>query len=58
MPDKTQYSAEKFLEQVVEECAYTIEQYYTDNGKEYKGDPEHHAFMLIIQKKQDRTSFY
>lgn len=45
LPDKTQYSAKKFLEQVVDECAYTIEQYYTDNGKEYKGDPKNHAFM-------------
>jgi hypothetical protein len=46
LPDKTQYSAEKFLEQVIEECSYTIEHYYTDNGKEYKGDQHHHAFML------------
>jgi hypothetical protein len=24
-----------------EECPYTIEEYYTDNGKEYRGDPKH-----------------
>lgn len=32
--DKSQYSAEAFLNQVMEECAYTIEQVYSDNGKE------------------------
>jgi hypothetical protein len=32
--DKTQDSAKVFLEQVLEECPYTIGQYYTDNGKE------------------------
>jgi len=47
LPDKTQYSAERFLEQVLEETAYTIEQVYSDNGKEYKGDPDHHAFMRL-----------
>lgn len=47
LPDKTQLSSKAFLEQVIEECPYTIEQYYTDNGKEYKGDPDHHAFMKL-----------
>ena len=45
LPDKTQYSAEKFYKQVMTECPYTIEQLYTDNGLEYKGNPEHHALM-------------
>lgn len=43
LPDKTQYSAAKFLEQVIIECPYTIEQWYTDNGTEYKGNPKTHA---------------
>ena len=47
LPDKTQISAKSFLEQVLEECPYTIEQFYSDNGKEYRGDPEHHAFMKL-----------
>jgi transposase InsO family protein len=47
LPDKTQGSAKKFLQQVLDECPYTIEQYYADNGKEYKGDPRHHRFMLL-----------
>lgn len=44
-PDKTQSSSAAFLDQVFEECPYTIEQYYTDNGKEYRGDPSRHLFM-------------
>lgn len=52
LPDKTQHSAEKFLKQVLDECPYTIEQIYSDNGLEYKGIPEHHAFAkLCIEHK-------
>jgi len=52
LPDKTQYSAAKFLEQILEECPYTIEQWYTDNGREYQGNPEIHALMkLCIENK-------
>ena len=40
-PDKTAASAGSFLGQVLEECAYTIETAYTDNGKEFQGNPEH-----------------
>ena len=40
-PDKTQYSAAAFLQKVVEECPYTIEYTYSDNGKEYKGTDKH-----------------
>lgn len=47
LPDKTQYSSEKFLKQALIECPYTIEQYYTDNGLEYRGNPEHHAFVKL-----------
>ncbi|RMH45601.1 MAG: transposase [Gammaproteobacteria bacterium] len=43
-PDKTQYSAELFLRQVADECPYTIEYTYSDNGKEFKGVPSH-AFV-------------
>lgn len=57
MPDKTQYSAAKFLEQVAEECAYTIEVYYTDNGKEYKGDPKNHAFMKLCKELKIEQGF-
>lgn len=42
-PDKTQYSAAMFLAQTHDECPYTIEIAYSDNGKEYKGT-EDHAF--------------
>jgi len=57
MPDKTQCSAQRFLEQVIEECAYTIEEYYTDNGKEYRGDPDHHAFMVTCQQNKIEQRF-
>lgn len=46
LPDKTRFSAETFLKQVLDECPYTIECMYTDNGKEYRGNPLTHAFML------------
>jgi len=41
MPDKSQFSAAKFLRQVIEECPYTVECAYSDNGKEYKGNDSH-----------------
>ena len=47
LPDKTQYSSEKFLIQVIDECAYTIEQAYSDNGLEYRGSEKNHAFMKL-----------
>jgi transposase InsO family protein len=47
LPDKTQYSSEAFLKQVALECAYTIEQAYSDNGTEYRGNPGNHAFMKL-----------
>jgi transposase InsO family protein len=43
-PDKTQYSSELFLRQVADECPYTIEYAYSDNGKEFKGVGQH-AFV-------------
>ncbi len=57
LPDKTQSSARAFLEQALEECPYTIEQYYTDNGKEYRGDPDHHAFMTLCRDHRVEQRF-
>ena len=45
-PDKTQMSAADFLQQVLEECPYTLECAYSDNGTEYKGTSEH-AFVAL-----------
>lgn len=42
--DKTQYSSELFLLQIADECPYTLEYAYSDNGKEFKGT-DHHAFV-------------
>jgi len=57
LPDKTQTSSARFLEQVVDECAYTIEVYYTDNGTEYKGDPRKHAFMETCAEHEIAQGF-
>lgn len=48
LPDKTQQSAAAFLEQVIEECPYTIEWAYSDNGTEYKGTQDH-AFVAMYK---------
>lgn len=57
LPDKTQYSAAKFLEQVVNECPYTIEMWYTDNGREFRGNPEIHAFMKFCKENKIEQGF-
>lgn len=57
LPDKTQYSSEKFLKQVLEECPYTIEQMYSDNGTEYRGDRENHAFMKLCDENKIEQRF-
>ena len=49
LSDKTQYSAERFLSQVIDECPYTIEQAYSDNGTEYKN------LVYGISEKKDGT---
>lgn len=42
MPDKTAFSASKFLtEHVLAPCPYLIEVIYSDNGTEYKGTKDH-----------------
>lgn len=56
LSDKTQYSAEKFLLQVIDECPYTIEQIYSDNGLEYRGAKDH-AFMKLCGNNQIEQRF-
>jgi transposase InsO family protein len=57
MPDRTQYSSAAFLKQVLEECPYTIEQWYTDNGTEYKGNPKEHEFMKLCEENEIKQSY-
>lgn len=57
LPDKTQDSAATFLTQVVAECPYTLEQVYSDNGTEYKGDADRHAFMLKCKEHKIAQRF-
>lgn len=57
LPDKTQYSAANFLKQVLKECPYTIEAWYTDNGTEYKGNPKTHAFAKLCLENKIEQRF-
>lgn len=57
LPDQTQYASADFLNQVLEECPYTIECWYTDNGTEYKGSPKKHAFMRLAAENGIKQSF-
>jgi len=50
LPDKQGATAAKFAIRVVDECPYEIECIYSDNGKEFKGIPEHHAFMVACEQ--------
>ncbi len=49
-PDKTQRAAAAFLGQVLEECPYTVECAYSDNGTEYKGTSDH-AFVALCTEQ-------
>lgn len=50
MPDKTAFSAAKFLtEHVVEPCPYVIDVAYSDNGTEYKGTKGHEFVKACYQ---------
>ena len=56
LPDKTQESSKNFLEQVLDECPYKIEQIYSDNGTEYKGS-ESHAFVKLCKENKIEQRF-
>lgn len=57
LPDRTQYSSASFLKQVLEECPYTVQIWYTDNGTEYKGNPNEHEFMKLCKEHEIEQSF-
>jgi len=47
LPNKTQHSSAVFLDKhVLKPCPYELDYIYSDNGKEYKGRPEH-AFVKM-----------
>ena len=48
LPDRTQFSSAKFLEQVIDECPYDLDYTYSDNGKEYRGN-EQHEFVKVCK---------
>ena len=51
LPDKSQFSSTMFLHRLVDECPYTIEIAYTDNGTEYKGTTDHEFVKACRQYK-------
>lgn len=51
LPDKSQFSSTIFLHRLVDECPYTIEIAYTDNGTEYKGTTDHEFVKACRQYK-------
>lgn len=57
LPDKTQFSSSDFLKQVLDECPYTIEQIYSDNGLEYKGNQGNHEFMKVCKENSIEQRF-
>lgn len=57
MPDKTAFSAAKFLqEHVIELCPYNIDVVYSDNGTEYKGTNKH-EFALVCHRNGINQKF-
>lgn len=50
--DKSQFSAAEFLQtNVLNECPYTIECIYSDNGREYQGTKEHQFVKLCLKNR-------
>lgn len=56
LPDKSQFSSSKFLHDTLEQCPYTIECSYTDNGTEYKGSKEH-AYVKLCKNNGINQKF-
>jgi len=50
LPDKTQQSAAEFLQQVLDQCPYTIECARSGNGTEYKGTDKHDFVALCREQ--------
>lgn len=48
--DKSARSSRDFLDQMIDECPYTIECIYSDNGLEFKGNLESHEFVRECYK--------
>ena len=50
-PDKSAKSAADFLQQTLDQCPYTLEIAYSDNGTEYKGNESHPFAKLCADNK-------
>jgi len=56
-PDKTQYSSAIHLEETIMAMPFDIQTAYSDNGKEYKGKPHEHLFMVTAKEYSIKQSF-
>lgn len=51
-PDKSQFSAAEFLRSdILEQCPYTVECIYSDNGREYRGTLDHAFVAMCLTQK-------
>jgi len=56
-PDKTQWSSAIHLEEAVMAMPFDIQTAYSDNGKEYRGKPTEHQFMVTCQEYDIKQAF-
>jgi len=56
-PDKTQWSSAIHLEETVLGMPFDIQASYSDNGKEYKGKPDEHQFMVTCREYSIKQYF-
>jgi transposase InsO family protein len=56
-PDKSMLSSSDFLNVVLSQCPYGIDQILTDNGTEYKGRYGEHSFMKLAGEAGIRQRF-
>lgn len=56
-PDKTQWSSSIHLEETILAMPFDIQTVYSDNGKEYRGKPDEHQFMVTCKEYDIKQSF-
>lgn len=56
-PDKTQWSSTIHLEETILAMPFDIIAIYSDNGKEYKGRPNEHQFMITTKEYNIKQYF-
>jgi Integrase core domain len=56
LPDKTMWSSSMFLETTLPRLPFLVETHYSDNGSEYKGNPDH-AFRAACVRNRIQQKF-